>query len=375
MTIETLRLYQTIAEPGVPYPAVPEAPDLETKVANAPTVYYVRELVNPKYDASLDDPPITSVDTGKRFLMYVISGGPVLGEYTPNRGLSMAYIPVGSHLMGWWYNGQLFGIPLAVNESDSTRGCNIVEYPMNSTPSEELFFYDRFVDDQDTGILVIRSQIIGGSGINYTSGCVWQTPRYPNGVDEAEIGTNQFTKFLESGRSIIVAGEQQNRPADDFGQTWDECISQADCDAINAFYSSIGGVSTMSPADLAPPEPATDATGVHCFTGGIAADSSHPFCKDSSGNQNVFHFSVRGSAKITAGTGGTELAYVWDSESGTDSNNCLLAGNQYDAPGAGWCFLLGDADMINSESCLGPDMTTFLDNVCRLQLGYSIPAS
>jgi hypothetical protein len=49
--------------------------------------------------------------------------------------------------------------------------------------------------------------------------------------------------------------------------------------------------------------------------------------------------------------------------------------NQYDAPGAGWCFLLGDADMINDESCLGPDMTTFLENVCRLQLGYNIPTS
>ncbi len=246
--------------------------------------------------------------------------------------------------------------------------CNIVEYPMNSTPSEELFFYDRFVDDLDIGILVIRSQIIGGAGINYTSGCVWQTPRYPNGVDEAEIGTNQFIEFLKSGRSIVIAGEQENRPADYFGGlTYDPCIDQTDCDAINDFYASIGGVSTMSPADLAPPEPATDFSGVHCFTGGIAADGTHRFCVDDNGDQNVFYFSVRGSAKVTAGAGGTEFAYVWDSVTGTDSSNCLMAGNQYNAPNAGWLFMVGDADMVDSESCYGPDMTTFFDNLCRHQ--------
>ena len=129
----------------------------------------------------------------------------------------------------------------------------------------------------------------------------------------------------------------------------------------------------MSPADLAPPEPATDSSGVDCFTGAIVADGEHPFALDENGEQNVFYFSVRGSAKVSE-NGSTPLAYVWDSGTGTDTDNCLIAGNQYDAPDSGWCIMVGDADMVDGQSCYGPDMTTFLENICRLQNESRIPA-
>lgn len=114
MTIETFRIYQTLAQSGVPYPTEPENPDIDTKIQNAPNVYYVKELVNPEYDETLDDPDITSDDTGKRFFMYVISGGPVLDGYS-GEGLTAAYTAEGTHLLGWWYNGQLYGVPLTVD--------------------------------------------------------------------------------------------------------------------------------------------------------------------------------------------------------------------------------------------------------------------
>ena len=119
MTIETFMLYQTLAQSGVPSPTEPAAPDQETKVNDAPNVWYVKEVVNPEWDETLDDPTISSDDTGKRYFMYVISGGPVLGNYSNTRGVTMAYIPEGDHLLGWWYNGQLFGIPIAVNDAQS----------------------------------------------------------------------------------------------------------------------------------------------------------------------------------------------------------------------------------------------------------------
>ena len=76
-------------------------------------------MVNPEWDETLDDPTISSDDAGKRYFMYVISGGPVLGNYSNTRGVTMAYIPEGDHLLGRWYNGQLFGIPIAVNDAQS----------------------------------------------------------------------------------------------------------------------------------------------------------------------------------------------------------------------------------------------------------------
>lgn len=119
MTIETFRLYQTLAQSGIPYPTEPAAPNLETKVNDAPNVYYVKELVNPEFDESLDDPDITSDGTGKRFFMYVLSGGPVLGTYASSAGIKRAYIPEDTYLMGWWYNGQLFGVPLIIDDGVS----------------------------------------------------------------------------------------------------------------------------------------------------------------------------------------------------------------------------------------------------------------
>ena len=125
MSVETFRLYQTVAQSGVPYPEEPEYPHpegnqvLEQEVEAAPNVWYVKEVVQPEYDEDLDDPSITSDDSGKRFFMYVISGGPVLGQYCQGRGRTMSYIPEGDHLLGWWHNGQLYGVPLAVNDIQS----------------------------------------------------------------------------------------------------------------------------------------------------------------------------------------------------------------------------------------------------------------
>lgn len=116
MTLESFRIYQTLAQSGVPYPTLPAAPDLETKVNDAPNVYYVAELTDVEFDETQNNPSITSTDTGKRFNMYVISGGPVLGDYAAFAGTTRAYIPEGNYLLGWWYNGQLFGVPLTVGD-------------------------------------------------------------------------------------------------------------------------------------------------------------------------------------------------------------------------------------------------------------------
>tara|TARA_R110002167_G_scaffold14553_2_gene58905 strand:+ start:310 stop:1044 length:735 start_codon:yes stop_codon:yes gene_type:complete len=241
-------------------------------------------------------------------------------------------------------------------------------YPVNATSDEELFFYNRLVES-NIDILLVHSLNIGGAGQNYHSGCTWQPPLYPGEEDE----DNQFIEFLKTGKSIIVSGEQLNRPLEYFWEgDYGPCFDQTDCDAANDFYSSIGGLATLSPADLSPPAPATDSSGVHCFTGGIVADAEHEFCIDRNGEQNVFYFQVRGSGKVTA-NGSTELAYVWDSGTGTDTNNCLMAGNQYDAPNAGWVFLCGDGDMVRNEICYGPDMSVMFANICRLQNGFKIP--
>lgn len=111
-TFEGFRLYQTVTQSGVPYPTEPEDPDIETKIQAAPSVWYVKEVVNPEYDESEASPTITDVDTGKRFFMFAMGNGPVLGAYSPTAGVSVAYLREGTYLAGFWSNGQLFGVPL-----------------------------------------------------------------------------------------------------------------------------------------------------------------------------------------------------------------------------------------------------------------------
>lgn len=240
---------------------------------------------------------------------------------------------------------------------DKATACNVEVYPHGL--DGERAFYDSMADDDDIGILLVHSRIIGGSGPDFTSGCLWGDPTYPDGSDT----DNQFHEFLKRGKSIIVSGEQLTRPEDSFGQNG-ECFGQDDCDAMNAFFASIGGQATISPANIAPPVPNPD--GVVCLTGGIVADPEHRFFVDENGDQNCFFFQVRGGGKINA-NGSTEFIYVWDSGTGTDTSNCLMAGNQYDAPNAGWVFLCGDADMVRSGFCFEADMTTMFDNICRNQ--------
>lgn len=119
---ETFRIYETLAQPGVPYPDEPSGStaEIEQGIFDAPTVWYVRELINPEYDESEDDPEITFIDSGKRFLMFSMGQGPVLGNYA-GAGLVEAYLPEGTKLMGFWYNGQLFGIPLTVDGGTTYR--------------------------------------------------------------------------------------------------------------------------------------------------------------------------------------------------------------------------------------------------------------
>lgn len=111
-TFEGFRIYQTVAQSGVPYPEQPEDPDIDTKIQAAPSVWYVKELVNPVFEETEDFPDITADDTGKRFFMFNMGNGPVLGAYAHNAGLSVAYIREGTYMLGFWYNGKLFGIPL-----------------------------------------------------------------------------------------------------------------------------------------------------------------------------------------------------------------------------------------------------------------------
>ncbi|QDU15501.1 hypothetical protein CA11_33260 [Gimesia maris] len=371
-TYEGFELYQTVAQEGVPYPTEPAQPDILTQVENAPNVWHVKKLTNAKYTVR-SAPGVNGIggdDTGKTHKMFVMGNGPVYGYYTKTKGMVRAYLPEGTYLAGWWDNGQLFGVPLTESIPTVTRTCNISVYPVNATAEEELFFYNRMVES-NTDILLVHSLNIGGAGQNYTSGCTWQPPLYPGEEDE----DNQFIEFLKTGRSIVVSGEMLTRPLEYFWEgDYGPCFEQSDCDAANDFFASIGGLATLSPADLSPPAAATDSSGVHCFTGGIVADAEHPFCLDENGDQNVFYFQVRGSAKVTA-NGSTELAYLWDSGTGTDSNNCLMAGNQYDATNAGWVFMVGDADMIRSEVCYGPDMSVMFANICRLQNGHKIPTA
>jgi len=112
---EGWRMYETVAEVGVPYPTMPAAPDIDTKILAAPSVWYVKELVNPEYDETLGDPTISSDDTGKFFNMFNMGNGPVLGDFASVEGLGFAYLPEGTRMAGTWYNGQLFGMPLIVD--------------------------------------------------------------------------------------------------------------------------------------------------------------------------------------------------------------------------------------------------------------------
>lgn len=364
---EGFELYQTVAQEGESYPAAPAQPDILTQVQNAPTVWYVKKLNKARYTTrSLPDVHgIGGEAVGKTHSMFVMGNGPVYGNYTKTRGMVRAYLQEGTYLAGFWDNGQLFGVPLTESIPTVTPTCNIEVYPVNTTSDAERVFYNNLVDS-NIDILLVHSLNFGGSGQAYNSGCTWQPPLYPGESDT----DNQFIEFLKTGRSIIISAEQESRPPDLFGQTFDGCFSQDDCDQLNAFCSSIGGLATVSPADLAPA--AANPAGVECFTGAIVADDEHPFYLDENGDQNAFYFQVRGSSKVTA-NGSTELAYVWDSGTGTDTDNCLMAGNQYDAPNAGWVFLCGDADLVRNEICYGPDMSVMFSNICRLQNGFKIP--
>jgi len=123
MTYEDFRIYETIAQDGVPYPTEPSGTtaEIEQGIFDAPTVWYVKELVNPTYDESVANPTISDTDTGKRFLMFCMGNGPVLGSYAGTTGLTTAYLQEGTRLMGFWYNGQLFGVPLTVDDATSYR--------------------------------------------------------------------------------------------------------------------------------------------------------------------------------------------------------------------------------------------------------------
>lgn len=125
---EDFRIYETLAQPGVPYPEEPSGTtaEIEQAIFDAPTVWYVRELVNPEYDESEEDPEITFIDSGKRFLMFAMGNGPVLGNDAGSPGIKVggmttAYLQEGTRLMGFWYNGQLYGVPLTVDDGTTYR--------------------------------------------------------------------------------------------------------------------------------------------------------------------------------------------------------------------------------------------------------------
>lgn len=153
--------------------------------------------------------------------------------------------------------------------------------------------------------------------------------------------------FIKTGKSVVVFGEVYNTGI---------CMTSAEIGRLNAFYSAIGGLAYLTLDDLV----------VGCQTGAIVADDTHPFVKDYNGDQNVFFYGIGGSSKVNE-NGSTALAYVYDTATETtDTSNCVLAGNKYPEEGAGWVFLAGDSNMMDTCISYG-DIETFYTNLCRLQ--------
>ncbi|MCA9013688.1 MAG: hypothetical protein KDA77_00020 [Planctomycetaceae bacterium] len=119
---EDFRLYQTVAFEDGSYPEEPtwEPEDgelkIDTQIQAASTVWYVKELLNPTFDESLDTPIINATSGTKRHYMFALGNGPCLGLFAESSGLTVAYLPEGTYLAGFWYNGQLYGIPLSFGD-------------------------------------------------------------------------------------------------------------------------------------------------------------------------------------------------------------------------------------------------------------------
>lgn len=116
---EGMRLYQTLAEPGEDYPALP---DPSTEMATVNSVWYVKELANASFDPADAVPEITATDTGKRFYAFNMGNGAVLDDLALSRGMSRTYLREGTYLAGFWQNGQLFVIPIM--EGYGCRRCD-----------------------------------------------------------------------------------------------------------------------------------------------------------------------------------------------------------------------------------------------------------
>lgn len=119
-TFEGMKLYQTIAEPGKEYPPLPEIwvdsqenlQLLSDAIEAAPSVWYVRELTNVSFNPADDVPEITATDTGRRHHAFNMGNGSVLGAMASSRGMTRTFFREGTYLAGFWYNGQLYVIPL-----------------------------------------------------------------------------------------------------------------------------------------------------------------------------------------------------------------------------------------------------------------------
>lgn len=119
---ENFKLYQTVAFEDASYPEEPTwvfddgQIKIDTQIQAATSVWYVREIINPEFDESLDTPTITGTNGTKRYYMYALGNGPCLGIFAEQSGLSVAYLQEGTYLAGFWYNGQLFGVPLSFDD-------------------------------------------------------------------------------------------------------------------------------------------------------------------------------------------------------------------------------------------------------------------
>lgn len=116
---ENRTIYQTLAEPGESYPALPTFTNtsgstqyFSSDMNDVQSVWYVKELTNVKYDTSQAVPEITATDTGRRHYAFNIANGPVLGSFAQTRGMARTYFREGTYLSGFWHNGQLFVMPL-----------------------------------------------------------------------------------------------------------------------------------------------------------------------------------------------------------------------------------------------------------------------
>lgn len=117
---EGMRLYQTLAEPGEDYPALPDLASMD----QVNSVWYVKELTNASYDPTDAVPEITATDTGKRFYAFNMANGSVMGTMAQTRGMSRTYLKEGSYLSGFWHNGQLYVMPIM--EGYGCTKCNAV---------------------------------------------------------------------------------------------------------------------------------------------------------------------------------------------------------------------------------------------------------